>query len=87
MATKSQSAAAAAASGVATMSNPTTNGTFSTGTLSAAGRSAVNKTGTTQFRVYFTLDDNDDLGSDYIGFYSGEAASGNKPELVITYSP
>ncbi len=31
---------------------------------------AVNKTGTTQFRASFTLDDNDDLGSDYIGFYS-----------------
>jgi len=25
------------------------------------------------------------VGSDYIGFYSGEAASGNKPELVIVY--
>ena len=79
--------AAASAAGVASMSHPTSNGTFSTGTLSAAGRSAVNKTGTTQFRFYMTLDDNDDLGTDYIGFYSGEAASGNRPELVITYTP
>jgi hypothetical protein len=77
--------AAATASGVATMSHPTTNGTFSTGALNATGIAAVNKTGKTQFRVYMTLDDNDDLGSDYIGFYSGEAASGNKPELVIVY--
>jgi leucyl aminopeptidase len=77
--------AAATASGVTTMSNPTSNGTFSTGALNAAGIAAVNKTGKTQVRVYFTLDDNDDNGSDYIGFYSGEAASGNRPELVITY--
>jgi hypothetical protein len=79
--------AAATTSGVATMSAPGSDGTFSTGTLSAAGRTAINKTGTTQFRAYMTLDDNDDLGSDYIGFYSGEAASGNRPELVITYTP
>jgi hypothetical protein len=32
-----------------------------------------------------TTDDNDDLGSDYMGFYSGESASGNRPELVIVY--
>ncbi len=33
-----------------------------------------------------TTDDNDDAGTDFLGFYSGEAASGNKPELVITYT-
>jgi hypothetical protein len=79
--------AAAAVAGVASMSSPATNGTFSTGTLNAAGRAAASRTGITQLRVYMTLDDNDDLGSDYVGFYSGEAASGNKPELVITYTP
>jgi carboxypeptidase T len=79
--------AAAAVAGVAAMSSPSANGTFSTGSLNAAGRAAVNKTGTTQFRVLMTLDDNDDLGSDYVGFYAGEAAAGNRPELVITYTP
>lgn len=79
--------AAAAAAGVAAMSHPAANGAFSTGSLNAAGRAAVNRTGITQFRVYMTLDDNDDLGSDYMGFYSGEAAAGNQPELVITYMP
>ncbi len=79
--------AAATATGVASMSNATTNGTFSTGTLNAAGLAAISKTAKTQFKVYFTLDDNDDLGTDYMGFYSGEAATGNKPELVITYTP
>ena len=79
--------AAAAATGVASMSDPVSNGSFSTGALNASGLSNINKTGTTQFRVYFTLDDNDDVGNDYVGFYSGEAATGNKPELVITYTP
>jgi len=77
--------AATSASGVATLSNPASNGTFATGTLNSAGLAAVNKTGKTQFRFYMTLDDNDDLGSDYIGFYSGEASTGNKPELVVVY--
>ncbi len=79
--------AAATASGVASMSNATTDGTFSTGTLNASGLSAINKTGVTQLKVYFTTDDNDDLGTDYMGFYSGEAAAGNRPELVVTYLP
>ncbi|HEX5715722.1 MAG TPA: S8 family serine peptidase [Thermoanaerobaculia bacterium] len=80
--------AAATATNVATMSSPASNGSASTGTLSAAGRSAVNKTGTTQLRVYCTLDDNDDLGYDYIGFYAGEnATTANKPQLTVIYQP
>lgn len=70
---------------VATMSDPVSNGNWSTGTLNASGLAVINKTGSTQLRVYFTSDDNDDNGNDYIGWYSGEAAVGNKPELVITY--
>jgi hypothetical protein len=80
--------AAATATNVATMSNPTANGSASTGTLNAAGRAAVNKTGTTQLRVYCTLDDNDNLAYDYIGFYPGEnATAANKPQLIVTYQP
>ncbi|HKI05575.1 MAG TPA: DNRLRE domain-containing protein [Thermoanaerobaculia bacterium] len=78
--------AAATATNVATLSSPATDGSASTGTLSAAGRSAVNKTGTTQLRVYCTLDDNDDLGFDYIGFFAGENATvANRPQLTVTY--
>ena len=80
--------AAATATSVATMSNPTANGTASTGNLNAAGLAAINKTGTTQLRLTFTLDDNDDLGYDYIGFYPGEnATNNNKPQLTVTYTP
>jgi subtilisin family serine protease len=80
--------AAATATSVATLSNPAANGSASTGNLSAAGLAAINKTGTTQLRITFTLDDNDDLGYDYIGFYPGEnATASNKPQLIVTYQP
>lgn len=80
--------AAATAVNVGTLSNPTANGVLSTATLSAAGLAAINKTGRTQFRAYFTLDDNDDLGNDYIGFYGGEATTAtNRPVLTVTYTP
>ena len=54
------------------MSNADSNGAWSEGSLNAAGLAAINKTGTTQLRVYFTLDDNDDGKNDFIGYYSGD---------------
>ena len=78
--------AAATATNVGTLSTPASNGSASTATLSAAGLAAISKTGTTQLRFTFTLDDNDDLGYDYIGFYAGEnATTANKPQLTVTY--
>jgi pectate lyase len=78
--------AAADATQVATMSNAAANGDWSSGTVSAAGRGFVNKTGKTQLRVYFSVDDNDDSGDDYVGYYSGnDATAGNRPVLEITY--
>lgn len=62
------------------------NDTWSEGNLDAAGLAAINKTGTTQFRVYFNLDDNDDGGNDYLGYYGGNhSSSANRPQLVVTY--
>ncbi len=78
--------AAADATQVATMSAPASNGSWSEGALNASGRNLVNKTGKTQLRVYFSRDDNDDRGNDYMGFYSGEnSTAGNRPQLVIVY--
>ncbi len=54
-------------------------------TLNATGRSNLNKLGVTQFRLYFTKDDNNDLGADFMKFFSGNSATG-KPELIITYT-
>src|SRR6185295_11403055 len=78
--------AAATAVQAASLSNAASDGTWSTGNLNAAGLAAVTKFGTTQLRVYFNLDDNDDTGNDYLGYYSGDnSTSANRPQLVVTY--
>lgn len=78
--------AAATAINAASLSNAASNGTWSTASLNAAGLAAVNKTGTTQLRVSFNLDDNDDTNNDYLGYYSGETGTAaNRPQLVVTY--
>jgi len=53
--------------------------------LSDANLLLVNKTATTQFRLSFSKDDNDDLSADYIKFYSGNSTSTNVPQLVVSY--
>lgn len=45
----------------------------------------VNLKGTTQFRLRFSMDDNDDGNSDYIRIFSGNAATGNRPQLIVEY--
>jgi hypothetical protein len=46
----------------------------------------INRTGETQFRLRFQLDDNDDMGADTIKFYSGDAATAAyRPVLVVEY--
>ncbi|HSK76995.1 MAG TPA: M14 family zinc carboxypeptidase, partial [Thermoanaerobaculia bacterium] len=78
--------ATATAVQAASLSNAASNGSWSEGSLNAAGLAALDKTGTTQLRVYFSLDDNDDGGNDYIGYYSGNnTTSANRPQLVVTY--
>jgi len=78
--------AAATAVHAATLSNAASNGIWSTASLNAAGLAAVNKSGTTQLRISFNLDDNDDTGNDYLGYYSGEnSTAANRPQLVVTW--
>ncbi|MCP3939744.1 MAG: DNRLRE domain-containing protein [Actinomycetia bacterium] len=80
--------AAATAAQSASLSNAPANGDWSEGSLDAAGLSAIDQTGTTQMRVYFDLDDNDDRGNDYIGYYSGSNSNGSRhPQLVVVYQP
>jgi hypothetical protein len=45
----------------------------------------ISKFGTTQFRLLFSKDDNDDLDADYIKFFSGNSTSANLPQLIVTY--
>jgi hypothetical protein len=80
--------AASTATAVGSLSSPAANGSPSTAALNAAGLAAINKTGTTQLKFYFTLDDNDDGGNDYVGFYSGDnGTAANRPTLTVTYTP
>jgi hypothetical protein len=68
------------------LTNAASNGSWSEGNLNASGLAAIDKTGTTQLRVYFNLDDNDDTGNDYVGYYSGDnTTAANRPQLVVTY--
>ncbi len=53
--------------------------------LRARNYSLINLTGTTQFRLRFATDDNDDLGADYLSFYSGNAALTDRPQLIVSY--
>ena len=53
--------------------------------LNATGKNNVNKTGHTQLRLYFNLDDNNNQAANLIKFLSGNATDG-KPELVVTYT-
>jgi hypothetical protein len=54
--------------------------------LNAAGRGYVNKAGTTQFRLRFATDDNNDNAADYMRFFSGNYATASfRPTLIIEY--
>ena len=79
--------ATATATAAGTLSAAAANGDWSEATLNAAGLSAINLSGTTQVRIYFEVGDNDNNADDHIGYYSGEGAVGNQPELVVTYVP
>lgn len=48
--------------------------------------SHINLTGSTQFRLRFTTDDNNDNGADFISFFSGNYATASaRPTLIIEY--
>ena len=77
---------AATATGVATLSSPAADGDWSEATLNAAGLAGLNVAGVTQFRLYFTLDDDDDFANDFVAFRSGDDADvASRPQLVVTY--
>jgi len=54
--------------------------------LDGTGIPFINLTGTTQFRLRFAIDDNDDLVADYMRFFSGDhATAAVRPMLIIDY--
>ena len=54
--------------------------------LNTTAKGFINKTGFTQFRIRFALDDNNDNGNDYIAFFSGNyVITSYRPVLLIQY--
>jgi hypothetical protein len=79
--------AAASASGAAVFGALPAAGWYSA-PLGSTALPFVNKRGTTQLRLRFTLDDNNDAVSDVARFFSGnDATAGNRPTLLIYYLP
>jgi hypothetical protein len=80
--------AAPTAAGVAALSDPASDGDWSEGILNASGLAAVNRSGLTQVRLYFSLDDDDDGIADYVAFRSGnDGDMANRPQLIVVYQP
>jgi hypothetical protein len=79
--------AEASESNVAQMSSVSAVNEWSEGTLTS-GLSNINRTGYTQFRVGFAVDNNNNGAVDHVGWYSGEnGTADNRPQLVIEYTP
>ena len=77
--------AAAGASGVGRFGVSASAGWYRA-PLSATGKSLINLVGTTEYRLRFALDDNNDHGADYVRFFSGNApTAANRPQLTIEY--
>jgi predicted outer membrane repeat protein len=77
-------AAASKGSALSIRNTPASN--WYSGALGAVNFPFVNLAGLTQFRLYFKLDDDNDLAADYLAFYSGNASMASlRPKLVITY--
>jgi hypothetical protein len=54
--------------------------------LNAGANPYINLKGVTQIRLMFQLDDNDDLGDDYMAFFSGDARTlSDRPLLQVDY--
>jgi hypothetical protein len=79
-----QAAAETSGTQVATMSNPATNGAWSSGSMNAAGLALIDKTTTAQYRIYFSTATDGNGVSDYVSWYAGEDATSNRPALDLT---
>jgi len=77
--------AASSRDAVLTFTNNPVNSWYSNG-LAPVYFEYIKKTGATQFRLRFAVQDNDDLGADYLSCYSGNASSSpDRPQLIIQY--
>jgi hypothetical protein len=49
------------------------------------GKLYINRTGVSQLRLYFSVDDNNNNVADFIRFFSGNASAADRPKLLIQY--
>ena len=75
----------ASAAKVAYFNSTPTMGWYSSYAMNANGLGKINKTGLTQLRLHFAIDDNNDDAANYMNFLSGNSTN-NKPLLVISYN-
>jgi hypothetical protein len=76
--------AAASRNQVGTIKNTPSSGWYSSN-LNSVAFTYINKTGLTQFRLRFAKDDDNDSIADYLKFYSGNAGSTYRPQLIVEY--
>jgi CSLREA domain-containing protein len=50
-----------------------------------AGKGKINKTGNTQIRLRFKLDDNNNNVANFLSLHSGDARPVNRPQLIVEY--
>jgi photosystem II stability/assembly factor-like uncharacterized protein len=67
-------------------STPNTDGWY-TFNMDPHAFTFINSWGSTQFRLRFSLDDNNDRDMDVVMFFSGNATSANKPVLEVLFYP
>ena len=72
---------APSATAVATLPYPASNGAYSEAALNSSGRSNINKTGLTQFKIRFATDDDNDTTADYLNIYD----TGSPPTLEVIW--
>ena len=76
--------AAASKNAIASLPN-TPSATWYSKYLRALAYEYINKSGMTQIRLRFRLDDNDDLSADLLRLYSGNATAAYRPRLIVEY--
>jgi hypothetical protein len=64
---------------------PQVDGMWYRATLNAAARGCISPTSTTQYRLRFNIDDNNNHIADYLKLYSGDATSTYPPQLAVQY--
>ena len=50
-----------------------------------SGQTYINRTGNTQIRLRFKLDDNNNSVANYLKLYSGNAPAASRPQLIVEY--